>query len=439
MPTRVDARGLTVTAESAAEVASIDAFTARLLRIERGLEAILEDAKTFPNSPLVQMLAAAFCLFGQTGPSDVAAATFLAAAGPLAASGTEREQRLYRALSAWAKKDHLGAVEVLEGVTRQWPSDLLAAKLAEFFYYVLGQQHEAGRFLSHMQRLAETNRDDPDLLAMLAFAHELSGDIAGATRHAERALALTPNNPWAHHCLAHVYLHNGDPHCGAEKLESFLPLWMTAGRFIHCHNTWHLALAYLETLDRDRALDLYRRHVWGITPQLVTEQLDAIALLWRMEMAGADVDDLWSGVADAAETQVDHRYMPFMDAHYAFALARGGRTAATQQLLGRVAERAAGKDAEAARSWAPVGKALIEAAAALATGDAARAAALLDPVMTDITIVGGSDAQDDLFRQAYFHALVGAGRHSDARAWWKSAKGGRPLSPLDHYRLGLAV
>jgi len=39
-------------------------------------------------------------------------------------------------------------------------------------------------------------------------------------------------------------------------------------------------------------------------------------------------------------------------------------------------------------------------------GDFGRAAELLDPVAARITEIGGSDAQDDLFRLAYFTALV---------------------------------
>ena len=48
-----DARGLPITAQSDAEVASIDRFTTRLARIDRGAEAILEDAKSFPGSPMI--------------------------------------------------------------------------------------------------------------------------------------------------------------------------------------------------------------------------------------------------------------------------------------------------------------------------------------------------------------------------------------------------
>jgi hypothetical protein len=155
-------------------------------------------------------------------------------------------------------------------------------------------------------------------------------------------------------------------------------------------------------------------------------------------MAGTDVGRLWDSVADHVEAHVKEHYMPFLDAHFVYALARSGRIAVVDEWLALVVQRAASPDQEARRSWAPVGRPLIEASAALARGDAARSAALLDPVMSDITIVGGSDAQVDLFRLAYFHSLLQCGRKTDAKSYWSAMTAGRKLSQLDRYRLGLA-
>ena len=51
-----------------------------------------------------------------------------------------RERALYRALTLWHANDNLRALETLEAITVEWPRDLFSAKLAEFLYYMLGQQ-----------------------------------------------------------------------------------------------------------------------------------------------------------------------------------------------------------------------------------------------------------------------------------------------------------
>ena len=49
-----------------------------------------------------------------------------------------------------------------------------------------------------------------------------------------------------------------------------------------------------------------------------------------------------------------------------------------------------------------------------------------------MTSIGGSDAQDDLFRQTYLRSLQAAGRHADAAAYAARITGGKSRTPLDH-------
>src|SRR6516164_5938614 len=217
-----DSRGLDVTGNDAAAVAAADDFAARLLRLDQGVEAILDAAKRWPDTPIVQLYAAAFWLYGQTDGAV--------------------ERALHRALTLWHGNDNLRAVEALEAITTEWPRDLLTVKIAEFLYYVLGQQYMGPRFRGHMRRLEGPHAGDPDFLAMAAFASELCGDSVTAEACAERALGIEPRNPWAQHALSHVLIRRGRVGEGLARLEAFLPLLATCGRPIHCHDAWHLAL-----------------------------------------------------------------------------------------------------------------------------------------------------------------------------------------------------
>ncbi|MFY9658470.1 MAG: hypothetical protein WAK01_18120 [Methylocystis sp.] len=431
-----DDRGLPLNAESRAAVAAIDVFTARLSRIDRGAEAILEAAKIFPATPMIPLCAAAFCLFGQTRDADTAAKAYLDAARALLGCANEREKSFHGALSHWLRKDHLGAVAVLEGLTETYPRDILAIKIAEFIYYILGQQHDGPRFLDHMERLAAANAGDPDFLAAHGFAHELCGHADAAEQLAEEALAQDIRVPWAHHCLAHIDLRRGEVETGVRRLEALLPLWMSAGRVIHCHNAWHLAVAHLEQLGLDEAEALLRSHVWGVTPDLVVEQLDAIALAWRLEMAGRRLDDIWPSLAESVAQRIEDCYMPFITVHQVFALARAGKEEQVVRCIARARARFEADDPEARRSWC-AGLAMIEAAAAYGRGEPAECAARLEPVIEAVTVGGGSDAQVGLLRQTFLCSLIESGRKPEASAYWRQETAGKKLTELDRYWLSL--
>jgi tetratricopeptide (TPR) repeat protein len=424
-----DARGLDVTTDDATAVAAADDFAARLLRLDQGVEAILDAAKRWPDTPIVQLYAATFWLYGQTDGALETAAVHLRACDALAMN--TRERALHRALALWHGNDNLRTVEAMEAITTEWPSDLLTAKIAEFLYYVLGQQYMGPRFRAHMRRLEGAHAEDPDFLAMTAFASELCSDYAAAEAVAERALAIEPRNPWAQHALSHVLIRQGRVAEGLARLESFLPLLATCGRPIHCHDAWHLALLHLEQLDVAAAMRVFRTHIWGITPDFVVEQLDAIALLWRIEMAAGPMDAQWPSIAEHIATRALETFMPFMNSHYVYALARAGRADVVEAALAGVRARSAADDEEAKRVWAPVGRAVIEGAAAFGAGDRALAAAWLDPVMPMMTSIGGSDAQDDLFRQTYLRSLQAAGRHVEAAAYFDAITAAKSRTPLD--------
>ena len=51
--------------------------------------------------------------------------------------------------------------------------------------------------------------------------------------------------------------------------------------------------------------------------------------------------------------------------------------------------------------------------------------------MPMMTAIGGSNSQDDLFRQAYLRSLQAAGRHADAAAYFDRITGRKLRTPLD--------
>lgn len=409
-------RDLATTAVRPADVEAIDRFRSRLIRMEGGTDFILDAAEEAEGCPLLPTYAAIFWLYAGTRAGVEAARPFIAEAAALQAQANDREQQLFAATEAWAANRPESVIEILESLTAAYPRDQVAAKACEFQYYLTGQHHQAQRFVAHMERIAEANADTSDIVAMRAFAHELAGDYEAARRHAERAIELEYATPWAHHALAHARFVNDEIETGLREQEAFLPTWNLPGATIHGHNSWHLALFHLRAGDMQRCLSLVPGRIWGALPESLTEQTDAISLLWRIEMRGGTADDAMLGeIADVCEPLAEDALVPFAAAHHAWALARAGREDAVGTLLSATRRAAADPEEPRRRIWQEIGLSTVEAGIAAARGDAAGVVtALLDRVHL-VAQVGGSDAQDDLWREALVHALIGLGRANEAR------------------------
>lgn len=400
---------------------AVEDFRRRILRLDAGAEKILDAVEADPDNGEVLICAAILHLYGQTAADERAAVGYLdraEAAG--AGSGA-----FFAALRRWAGRDHEGAASALEEETFANPMNLFAAKICEFLYYILGQQHCGARFLKHMERLAPHHPENPDFLSMRSFAAELCGHFDDARGWAEASLERETRNPWAEHTLSHVLIRQGQIDEGGRRLRSFLPVAATCARPIHSHTAWHLALFELEHLELRNAEEILRSDIWGVVPDMTGEQIDAIALLWRLEMAGGSAEGIWSDIADHAVTGVGDFFMPFLTAHRVYALARAGRTedlAAMERSMG---------EAKLSPVWNRMGFALVRAARAAGERRWSDAAKWMDPIIGNLTEAGGSDAQDDLFRQMYFFALVESGRRADAKNYLDRFLGDKARSPLD--------
>ena len=106
---------------------------------------------------------------------------------------------------------------------------------------------------------------------------------------------------------------------------------------------------------------------------------------------------------------------PFLNAHYVYALTRAGYDDVVDDALARLRAYAFRQTGTAARVFRDVGLPLVNACAAFAAGEAARCSVLLEPVLPELACVGGSDAQNDIFRQTYVVALLDSGRQTEAR------------------------
>jgi hypothetical protein len=183
---------------------------------------------------------------------------------------------------------------------------------------------------------------------------------------------------------------------------------------MYTHNWWHKALFHISQGDNEAVFDAYDHHVWGVEPDYSQDQVGAVSLLARMEVAGMDVGNRWEDVAAHLQSRATDTLQPFLTLQYLYGLARAERAEA-DRLMQVVEDKAATSTAFDRVVWQEVALPAARGMLAHARGnyaDAVRWLSLANPRMTEI---GGSHAQRDLFGQLLLDAHLKVGNWTVAQ------------------------
>jgi hypothetical protein len=167
----------------------------------------------------------------------------------------------------------------------------------------------------------------------------------------------------------------------------------------------------------DEVLADYDRFVAPrIANDFVMDLIDASALLWRLQLDGADVGERWEPVAKQWANHIDEHVLAFNDLHLALAIARGEDRESVQRFrtsLDRYERDGAGDNHLV---MADVGRRLVDGALAFAEGDYKRVIDRILPVRYKAIRIGGSHAQRDIVAQTLIVAAERAGETKRGRA-----------------------
>jgi hypothetical protein len=404
-----DQLGNPVSAADAANLAAINDFVGGMIAYETRALNVLEAARSPDAAPLVHIYAGCLTLLAEAEGAADAARPHLAAARLEAAN--DRERRLAAALAAWIEDDIDLSSALLLAVLRDYPRDLTTLKLLHY------HQFNHGDFPGMLRAAliaAAVDPDQPYLGGCLAFAYEQLHLLGEAEAAAKAGLAIVPTDPWAQHALAHVWLTQGRIAEGLTALEGWSPGWQGLNSFMVTHLWWHLALFHLSRGNVAHVLALYDQQVWAYARDYSQDQIGAISLLARVEMAGYVVGDRWLDLAEYLTARVDDVVQPFLSVQYAYGLARAGRVEA-DQLISAIARAAETAPAHSRATWRDAALPLARGLVALARGDANVALPLLSDAVPGLARLGGSHAQRDLFNQFLLDAQIKAGQLVEAQ------------------------
>jgi hypothetical protein len=401
-----DSLGNPVTATRGSTLRALDEFIEGYLAYETRAEGILAAADTDPDCCLANVYAGFLWMFLEAPDAALRAAKYLAAAERTAPAATRREQLNTALLAAWAADDLPETLRLCDSLGEEFPRDLVAVKTHQYFEFNRGNSPQ---MLRAALRARERNADIPYMHGMLAFAYEQCHLLDEAERAARAGLGLRRKEPWAQHALAHVMLTRGRIDEGAMFLEGMQDTWVGLNSFMVTHIWWHLALFYLSQGRNAAVLDIYDRHCWGVAKNYSQDQVGAVSLLARMELAGVDVGERWEELGQHLAARARDTVLPFLTMQYLYGLARAGRVEA-EELLQSVRQRASKAAPFVREVWRDVAGPACEGLYAHAHGDFDSAWRHLGAAMPRMIEAGGSHAQRDLFEQLWLDSALKSGR-----------------------------
>jgi hypothetical protein len=412
-----DQQGLDVAA-APASVDALDRAVTEYLAWKGDPIAVLQEAvESDPAFTLgASAIASLFLLNGFRGDNP-AVTTAIGAAEAAIGGASSRERRHLAAAKAWAAGEIVAATGVWEDILVDHPTDALALRFAHDSYFYLG--HSLSIRDSVARVLPAWDRASPNygfVLGQYAFGLEEAGELRRAEEVGRGAIARNAEDAWAVHAVAHVLETECRQSEGVDFLKASRPAWSKA-HALSVHNGWHLALYLIEEGRFDEVLADYDSFV---APRIAGDSLldlvDASALLWRLELAGADVGARWSPLAGQWLTHVDDHVLVFNDLHIALALARAGDAEGVARLRRSLDDYQRHGGGDNKEITVDVGRRLIDGALAFAQGDHANAVQAILPIRYKVIRIGGSHAQRDIVTQTLIAAAERAGQASLARA-----------------------
>jgi hypothetical protein len=407
-----DSIGNPVTLQDAASLNAVNDFVEGFISCEARVANILQVAES-DQSPLVQACCAALHMFAESAQGPRSAMPYIERARAslkLSHDITKREQRFVAAIAAWVDGDMAQAIRLHQEQVQEHPRDLASLKLGQYHLFNIGN---APGMLKLALAALPAAQDVPYLHGMAAFGWEQCHLLRQAESAARRAIGMCEKEPWAQHALAHIMLTQGRLKEGFTFMQQVSPSWTGLNSFMVTHNWWHLAVFALELGHYDEVLRLYDEQVWGVVKEYSQDQIGAVSLLARLELAGVEVGERWQDVANHLLARLNDQVLPFLDMQYLYGLARAGRREA-QTLMGNIETFAMGAAApgqpDARSVWQEVCLPASRGLLAHALGDYTLAAQQLGRVLPRLAEIGGSHAQRGLFEQIHLDALIRSGQ-----------------------------
>lgn len=278
--------------------------------------------------PLSGLILAAEAVVDMEAPRFRDATNFLASIPPSVLDHNWHE--IIEAIRVWAQGDLLIARELLAKKLKNLNGSraLLAGFLAHMADFYLGNDEgmlETGRDLVEL-RPTMSRRAVGLSEGLFAFALEECGHYFEAMAFAQRALSINHNDVYALHAKVHVLQSVNKNSEALATISNYSTGWGVKEP-MRIHMWWHYALSLINEGDLDRVLSCYDLEVRRKSKACAWEDLDAVSLLWRLDLLGDDalsekLITRWRLLAKAWEPYTTEPNYIFNDLHAAMTFAK---------------------------------------------------------------------------------------------------------------------
>uniref|UniRef100_A0A667ZGF2 Tetratricopeptide repeat protein 38 n=1 Tax=Myripristis murdjan TaxID=586833 RepID=A0A667ZGF2_9TELE len=304
---------------------------------------------------------------------------------------TPRERLHVTAMELFSRGNFPKACDAWEEILVEHPTDMLALKFShDGFFYMSAQtqlRDSVARVLPHWKPHMPLYSY---LKGMYSFGLLETHFYDEAEKIAKEGLALTPDDAWSAHAVAHVHEMKAEVDKGLNFMERTEKDWQGCD-VLACHNYWHWALYFIEKVKIIMSF-LSRAHSWQSK------------CLWKLYMIRYD---RWREVLQITQPHTDDHVTMFNDLHFLMASLGAKESGTSQRLLEGLREMAKEPGENHQHRLAnTLGIPMCQAMMEYDRGNYSQAVELLHPLRYRVKEIGGSDAQRDVFNLLLIQAAM---------------------------------
>ncbi|KAB5574786.1 hypothetical protein PHYPO_G00213090 [Pangasianodon hypophthalmus] len=322
---------------------------------------------------------------------------------------TAREKQHVKAIELFSKGALAKACDVWDDILVEHPTDMLALKFSHDGFFYLGEQIQmrdsVAKVLPHWKPHMPLYSY---LKGLYSFGLLETRFYDQAEKVAKEGLALTREDGWCVHSVAHVHEMKAEIEKGLKFMASTEKDWVVCD-MLACHNYWHWALHHIEKGDYEAALKIFDEQLSRrcVNSGAMLDIVDTCSLLYRLELEGVSVKERYRELLQVTEPHSEDHTLLFNDLHFLMVSLGCKETGITQRLLESLRELAKEPEENHQHQLAStIGLPMCQAMVEYDEGNYSKTVELLKPLRYRLTQIGGSDAQRDVFNQLLIHAAM---------------------------------